>query len=252
MNKLVIKYILLHLVLAIWLTIPNSLSAEEINVVTEYLEPYQTQNPDGSLGGFSTEVINELFLLTNDKAQIQVMPWARAYEVGLNQANTLIYSIARTPSREEKFQWVGALKEERLYFWGLKKHFSKNDYKVNELKEYKIAVSRHSNTAQYILKQKFSNVYQLANERQNMNMLFIDRVDLILATQKTIETRAKNLGYDFNDLQKLTEVAALNNNLSIAFSLNTTPTLIKKYQIAYQQLIDSGKLDVIKKKWQLH
>lgn len=224
----------------------------EIDVVTELLEPYQVQNPDGSLGGFSTEVVNALFTITKDKANIQVMPWARAYEVGLNQPNTLIYSIARTKVRENKFKWIGALKKERLYFWGLKKHFTKTDYQVPELKNYKIAVSRHSNTAQYIINQNFTNIYQLANERQNMNMLFIDRVDLILATKITIETRAKKLGYDINELQKLNEVAALNNKLSIAFSLDTSPELIKKYQMAFQQLVDSGQLDKLKEKWQLY
>ena len=85
-----------------------------------------------------------------------------------------------------------------------------------------------------------------------MNMLFIDRVDLILATQITIETRAKSLGYDFNKLQRLNEVAALNNKLSIAFSMGTSPKLIKQYQAAFQQLVSNGKLAKLKEKWQLY
>jgi polar amino acid transport system substrate-binding protein len=231
--------------------LPTYSQADEINVVTEYLEPYQIQNADGSLGGFSTEVIHSLLAITNDNAKIQVMPWARAYEVALHEPNTLIYSIAHTKTRNEKFHWIGALKEERLYFWGLKKQFTKVNYKVEELKNYRIAVSRNSNSAQYITSQDFSKVYQLANERQNMDMLFIDRVDLILATQITIETRAKNLGYSFNDLQRLNEVAALNNKLSIAFSLDTPPELIKKYRKAFQQLESNGQLNKLKKKWKL-
>ena len=83
-------------------------------------------------------------------------------------------------------------------------------------------------------------------------MLFIDRVDLILATQITIETRAKNLGYDFNELQRLNEVSALNNTLSIAFSLNTSPALVKKYQAAFQELLTNGQLEKIKEKWKLY
>jgi len=226
--------------------------AEEIEVVTEYLEPYQIKNSDGSLGGFSTDVVKALFEITQDQAKIQVMPWARAYEVALHRPNILIYSMAHTLIRDNKFHWIGALKDERLYFWGLKKHYTKNNYQVSELKNYKIAVSRNSNAAQYLFSQNFSNIYQLSNERQNMNMLFIDRVDLILATQITIETRAKNLGYDFKDLQKLNEVAALNNKLSIAFSLGTSPALVKKYKTAFQQLVDNGQLAKLKEKWKLY
>jgi polar amino acid transport system substrate-binding protein len=225
---------------------------EEIQVVTELLEPYQILNPDGSLGGFSTDVVEALFDITEDQADVQIMPWARAYEVALHKPNILIYSIARTKIREKKFHWIGALKEERLYFWGLKKNYTRTDYDVSALKAFKIAASRNSNTAQYLIAQGFSNIHQLANERQNMNMLFIDRVDLILATQITIETRAKSLGHDFNDLQRLNEVAALNNKLSIAFSLNSSPALITKYQTAFQQLVTSGQLAKLKEKWQLY
>ncbi|MBA6263530.1 MAG: transporter substrate-binding domain-containing protein [Colwellia sp.] len=226
--------------------------AQEIDVVTELLEPYQIEKADGSLGGFSTEVVEALFKITKDQASIKIMPWARAYEVALNQPNTLIYSIAHTQMRDKKFHWIGALKKERLYFWGLKKHYTKTDYQVSALKNLKIAASRNSNSAQYLIAQGFSNIYQLANERQNMDMLFIDRVDLILATKITIETRAKSLGYDFNELQRLNEVAALNNKLSIAFSLDTSPVLIKKYKAAFQQLVTSGQLAKIKKKWKLY
>jgi len=225
---------------------------QEIKVVTEYLEPYQIQNPDGSLSGFSTDVVEALFKITNDQPKIDVLPWARAYEVALHEPEVLIYSIAHTKARDNKFHWIGALKEERLYFWGLKKYYKKSDYSVSALKNKKIAVSRNSNTAQYLLQQNFTKIYQLANERQNMNMLFIDRVDLILATQITIETRAKSLGYNFNELQRLNEVAALNNKLSIAFSLDTSPILIKKYQVAFQQLVSDGELAKLKEKWQLY
>jgi polar amino acid transport system substrate-binding protein len=226
--------------------------SKEIKVVTELLEPYQIKKPDGTLGGFSTDVVKALFEITEDQAEIEVMPWARAYEVALNQPNTLIYSIAHTQMRDKKFHWIGALKKERLYFWGLKKHYTKTDYQVTALKNLKIAASRNSNSAQYLIAQGFSNIYQLANERQNMDMLFIDRVDLILATKITIETRAKSLGYNFNELQRLNEVAALNNKLSIAFSLDTSQVLIKKYKAAFQQLVTSGQLAKIKKKWKLY
>ncbi|MBA6348523.1 MULTISPECIES: ABC transporter substrate-binding protein [unclassified Colwellia] len=251
MIKLFNNYLTILIITFFLLLVPFNGKAEVIEVVTELLEPYQIKNPDGSLGGFSTDVVEALFKITEDHPKIQVMPWARAYDVALHNPNVLIYSIAHTKLRNKKFHWIGALKEERLYFWGLKKHYPKTNYKVSALKNRKIAVSRNSNSAQYLIAQDFSNIYQLANERQTMNMLFIDRVDLILATQITIETRAKNLGYDFNELQRLNEVAALNNKLSIAFSLDTSPTLIKKYQTAFQQLVTTGQLAKIKEKWKL-
>jgi polar amino acid transport system substrate-binding protein len=252
MIKLSNNYLTILTISFFFLLVAFNGKTEVIKVVTELLEPYQIKNPDGSLGGFSTDVVTALFKITEDHPKIHIMPWARAYDVALHNPNVLIYSIAHTKLRNKKFHWIGALKKERLYFWGLKKYYAKTNYKVPALKKFKIAVSRNSNSAQYLIAHGFSNIYQLANERQNMDMLFIDRVDLILATQITIETRAKNLGYDFNELQRLNEVAALNNKLSIAFSLDTSPTLIKKYQTAFQQLVTSGQLTKIKEKWKLY
>jgi polar amino acid transport system substrate-binding protein len=246
------NYLATFIVSAFLILISFDSQSKEIEVVTEFLEPYQIKNPDGSLGGFSTDVVRALFKITQDHPEIQVMPWARAYEIALHKPNILIYSIAHTKVRDKKFHWIGALKEERLYFWGLKKNYKKNDYEVSALKTLKIAASRNSNSAQYLMAQGFSNIYQLANERQNMNMLFIDRVDLILATKITIETRAKSLGYNFDELQQLNEVAALNNKLSIAFSMGTSPLLIQKYQAAFQQLVTNGQLAKLKEKWKLY
>ena len=67
--------------------------SKEIKVVTELLEPYQIKKPDGSLGGFSTDVVDALFEITKDLAEIKIMPWARAYEIALSKPNILIYSI---------------------------------------------------------------------------------------------------------------------------------------------------------------
>ena len=36
----------------------NTVEHFQIEVVTELLEPYQIENPDGTLGGFSTEIVH--------------------------------------------------------------------------------------------------------------------------------------------------------------------------------------------------
>ncbi len=246
-NRAILKIVgIVALTISAFSVLAESTISTDIKVVTEYLEPYQVKNSDGSLGGYSTEVIHALFKELNITADIHVMPWARAYEVAKQQKNVLIYSIAHTPARDEIFQWIGSLTEERLYFWGLKTKFEQTIDDIEQLKDYKVAASRYSNVAQYLIDNKFYNIYQLIKEDQNMLMLYNNRVDLIVATELTVRQRAQKLGLNFEDMLKIKEVQELNNDLSIALSLKTAPEIVTVFQTAYQQLLKKGIIDQVK------
>jgi len=227
----------------------DSTKKTTIKVVTEYLAPYQVKNADGSLGGMATEIMHSLFTQLNEEANVHVMPWARAYAMAKKNKNTLIYSIAHTPLRSDQFQWVGKIMEERLYFWGLKSKFSDQVDDIEQLKDFKVAASRYSNVAQYLIDNKFYNIHQLIKEEQNMQMLYKNRVDLIVATKLTLKNRALRLGLNFDDIHPIIEVDELNNDLCFAFSLNTDEVVVARYQNAYRQLQQRGVIDDIKYKW---
>ena len=63
--------------------------ADIVKVVTEYLPPFQIRMIDGSLSGYGTEVIAELFKITGDTPDVQVLPWARAYANARKKPNVL-------------------------------------------------------------------------------------------------------------------------------------------------------------------
>ena len=108
----------ISLLILFWLNFP--VLSQEIKVVTVLMPPYQTQLPNGSIGGSATEIVKSMFEVTGDKPIIQAFPWARTYKLASSEPNTLIYSIARTPEREKKFNWVGNMEEEKIFFWGIK------------------------------------------------------------------------------------------------------------------------------------
>ncbi len=221
----------------------------EISVVTEYLAPYQIKNSDGSLGGMATEIMHALFSQLGEQPIVHVMPWPRAYAMAKNNKNTLIFSIAHTPARSKQFQWVGRIMEEKLYFWSLKNTFNQPITEIKQLENYRVAASRHSNVAQYLLDNAFSKVSQVTKEDQNMLMLYKNRVDLIVATEFTLQKRALKLGLDFQQLKPLIEVKALNNDLSFAFSHNTSAEIVAHFKAAYKQLEQQGIIEQIKHKW---
>jgi len=227
------------------------IDANEIDVVTEYLSPYQIKNDDNSLGGFSTEVIHDLFKITGDRPNIRVMPWARAYATAQNTKNTMIYSIAKTAKRLTKFHWIGELIYEEYYFWGLASNKSLAKLSLDALKHYRIATSRHSNEYEYLTEQNFEKIYPVVNGDQRTQMLYKERIELIIETEVTLKSNTRKLNLDFNELQKLHSIDNLNATLSIAFNINSDPKLIKKYKEAFSQLKESGQLTKLQNKWGL-
>lgn len=228
---------------------PQQSQSEHIKVVTEYLEPYQIKNADGSLGGYMTEVVHALFRLTGDVPQITVMPWARAYQTAKTEKNVLIYTISPTKERSRQFHWLGTITTNEVFMWGLKAQFPRPVDSLEQIKNHRVAVLRDSNIATYLSSQQFSKLYPLTFEDQPLKMLFKNRVDLIVGIEKTILKQAKVFDPDLSKLTRVTVIKGLNTDLSLAFNIHSNPELIKRYRLAFQQLETSGELTRIKQKW---
>lgn len=223
--------------------------SETIRVVTEYLEPYQIKQPDGQLGGYMTEVVRALFHVTGDTADIEVMPWARAFQTAKTQKNVLIYSIVETEERREHFHWIGKIATAPIYFWGLKKHFPQTNQSVLSLRDYRVSVLRGSNITHYLEKKSFRNLVPMTEEQQLLKMLMHERVDLIVGSEKTMSMRLKNNKTSGELLTRVTEISELNTYLSMAFHITSDPALVARYKDAFATLSHSGELAKIRNKW---
>ena len=220
-------------------------------MVTEYLHTFQMQNKDGSLGGYAVEVVKALFEVTGDKADIEVVPWARAYHEALSEKDVMIFSIAKTPLREELFKWVGSLSQERLFVWALEDHIKESITELDQLKKYTLATTRSSNPEQYLSGKGFTRVFRVNETNQALGMLYKKRADFIIGAEMSLRYRTRLMELDFNKLVKVYEIKALNHELCIAFNLDTDPALFERYKLAFAQLQQNGTLHALMTKWQV-
>ncbi|WP_448546590.1 substrate-binding periplasmic protein [Thalassotalea fusca] len=226
-------------------------NSNEINFVTEHLEPYQILRPTGELSGFAIDVVRELQTMINNQDKIQVMPWARAYNTALRQPNTLIFSIARTSFREDKFHWIGSLIVEKLYVWSLDPELVNTVNSIESFSPRSIATERNSNVEQYLTQLNYPSIKRVVMETQNMKMLFRHRVDAIAGSELSLKHRANSLGLPFENMHKLFEIKSLESNLCLAFSKQTPIETVEKFRNAFQQLKQSNRFKEIQKKWQI-
>lgn len=80
--------------------------AHALNLMTED-DPPHNMLKDGGISGIAADKLAEAFRRTGVPQNMQLVPWARAYQSALTQPGYCAFSAARTAEREPLFKWIG-------------------------------------------------------------------------------------------------------------------------------------------------
>jgi polar amino acid transport system substrate-binding protein len=233
----------------------NQAGADEaaIRVVTEELPPYN-MSENGSVTGLSTEIVQTVMKGVGASAKIEVLPWARAYDLALHTENLLIYSIARTAEREHLFKWVGAIAPTRWYI------FSLSDRPIqltslDDARRYHIATVKQDVGEQYLIAHGFEVGKELQSSsmyENNYRKLKVDHVELWISN----ELNAINLMRKNGDDPDTTMVRSLplpelssEDGLYMAFSQGTPDETVNRFRAELERIRKNGTYAAILDKW---
>lgn len=239
---------------AVALFLPSAHAAEErLQIVTEEYPPYNmTQN--GKLTGLSTEVVQAVLKEVDLLGDIHVLPWARAYDTALNSENVLIYSIVRSPQREQLFKWVGVIAPTRWYLISL----ADRDIQLKDLDEarrYQIATVNNEAGEQFLIAKGFAVGRNLQSGNKyafNYEKLKMGRVDLWLCTDLNAYYLVRQAGDDpARMLSRALPLPELDSELglSMAFGPKTPDALVERFRKGLEAIKKNGVYDGIQKKW---
>lgn len=251
LNRLLMRCVLMFL--AASAAVPNAAAETALRIVTEELPPYNmTQN--GRVTGMSTEVVQAVLKEVGVEASIRPMPWARAYELALNESNVLIYSIARTPAREALFQWVGAIAPTQWYLYSL----AERPVKLNSLEDahgHQIATVNQDVGEQYLVSEGFriGKDLQSSNKYEhNYRKLKVDHVELWISNELNALYLTRQNGEDPDKVLvrslALPELSS-QDGLSMAFSRKTPAATVEKFRSGLETIRRNGVYDAIMRKW---
>lgn len=250
-NRLLMIAVLM--VLAVSEFTPIALAEPALRIVTEELPPYN-MTQDGKVTGMSTEVVQAVLKEIGQDALIQPMPWARAYELALNESNVLIYSIARTPAREQLFQWVGAIAPTQWFIFSL----AERPIKLNSLDDarvHQIATVNQDVGEQYLVSKGFRIGEELQSSTKyehNYRKLKVDHVELWISNELNALYLTRQNGEDPETVLvrslPLPELTS-QEGLSMAFSRNTPVETVEKFRSGLETIRRNGVYDAIMRKW---
>ncbi|WNJ95513.1 transporter substrate-binding domain-containing protein [Vibrio ruber] len=200
---------------------------------------------DDIIHGISYEVVKAVFERADIPFQYRILPWARIYNYGLHRENFLVACLGKTPEREGRFQWVGAVNHKlSIYFYGL----TSNAITVNsleEMKQYKIGVLRGSYYEDFLIRNHFprESIHAVSSTEQTLLMLTGRRFDFLLLEESTMSIIAKSLKIAADQYQKV--LFAFHAEDYLAFSHNTSSALVERVRKAYQELAAEGVIQQI-------
>lgn len=205
----------------------------EVEVVTSYYEPYSFQDDQG-VQGFAVQQARKVFAELDFFPSIKIYPWARAYNIALKQPSMLIFSMARTPEREDKFHWIGEIVDFNVFLFKAKGRENLNINNLDDLKGYKIGALHKDVKGEYLLK-KGVKITTLNNEEIGIKMVLNRRIDLLPTDIVSMKHRLKKNGLPDDALEPVFHLKEISKPLYMAFSKDTPIEIVEAFRSAYKR-----------------
>jgi hypothetical protein len=116
-SKHAMKAIITAIVMAIVVLAANRLSyADDIRIICNEEPPTNFRAADGTVTGFTTEIVREIQKRVGNNSDIKIYPWKRAYEIALKEPGIVLFTASRNPDREDRFHWIIQVTTRRSVF----------------------------------------------------------------------------------------------------------------------------------------
>jgi polar amino acid transport system substrate-binding protein len=206
----------------------------KLRIMTEEYPPFNYTDAGGNLVGSSTGEVKAIINKLGEDINIEVLPWAQAYETVLLEPDTALYSMARTPERENLFMWVGPIGSYENWLYA-KKGSSTRVSSLDDAKAVKgIAVVKDEAGQQKLAQQGFINFVYTDSTADGLKKLVAGQSDLWLGTGADVEMVAKKAGVDPLGIEAVAFVHKV--DLYIGFNKNTPYATVLAWQMALDSL----------------
>jgi polar amino acid transport system substrate-binding protein len=218
----------------------------ELSLVTEDYPPL-TFEQDGKLSGYGVEVIEAIQQKLETNYQPQMMSWDNAYQKALNEANVVIFTLEKTPEREELFHFVGPLgaNTASIYVRG------DSPLQLDSLEDLRklgsIATTSNWFTEIYLKEQSLTNLSSMADPKDNIRSVISGAAEASVFTDLTYPLLAKEAGIAPEDLKPV--YTLMTTEFYIGISKATDPKIVALWQNAFDELVLDGSIAKLKARW---
>ena len=208
-------------------------ASTSVKVVTEDLWPFnyiENNEIKGSATLFVKHLLNEAHI----DYTLTALPWARSYKLATTDANVLIYTINKTPSRLNKFHWITDLSSQvDTNYYAL----TSNDNVSRNIRDLKVGTLIDSVNDAFLKQHAFKHVTRVSHLKQSVSMLKWGRIDLIISSENALKKALEESDMAFENITNIG--TAFSSQPAIAMSLSTPLSTVEKLRKVAHQLNQS-------------
>ncbi|MEM1141592.1 MAG: ABC transporter substrate-binding protein [Pseudomonadota bacterium] len=207
-----------------------------IDVLTES-SPFTEES---SSSGEATEFTKLLLDKAGLSYDLSFLPWRRAYRYVLEQPNVLIYPLAQSPQREERFAWVGELIPVNYYLF---KRSDRTDIVLESLEDannYRVGVVNYYVHHEYLTARGLTSIQPVNSSLQNFKKALLGRIDLFPMSESGLSATCRRDGIDCEQFEPVIKLEGISGSLQLAFNKDTDPKVLERVRAAYDALVADG------------
>ncbi len=228
----------------------ETLIPDVLQLFTEVAPPFNYYTGsiiEPEIQGSSVEMVAEIQARNDYASQVKISGWLDAYNTVQYLPNSALFTTARTPDREELFQWVGPIATLHASFYTL----SDSGISVGNLEQAKVlSIATPSNwyTHDYLLANDFQNIVATSfSPIEAFNQLLNGEVDALFMYDEGINWLCDSTETPREEIVKQFEESYREGY--IAFSLNTPVETVEQWQQNLEAMQQDGTYESIWNKW---
>ena len=206
-----------------------------IKVVTEESFPINyTDDTSQKMTGFATDYLLTVLNQADVNYALNSYTWERSFKIASEEPNVLIYSMARTPERENDFHWLFEIMTLQYSLYGVesrREHFQG----AKDFRSYQIALTAGSASLKYLKEDGYNNIVVAKDYEHLDNLLKHGRVDFVASSKLALSSFIKKYNYDKDTFSPYKELNYVDIDLYYAMSKSTDKQLVETLKTLFEE-----------------
>lgn len=227
-----------------------TLNATDFRILTNEEPPTNYLDNNNIITGISVDVVKKIQEKLNLKSKIELMTWARAYNITANKPNIALFTAGKTSYRiQQGFYFIGpVITKKHILYTKASRNIHINSSLDIKSQELKIGAIRGDWRARYF-KDKGFEVYETASHEQNIKKLMLERIDLWTSSNIESAFIAKKANIKVSNLKGIYEFKEIPSYIML--SKDTPKEEVRKWEKAFTDLQKTDFFEKTARKWSL-
>jgi polar amino acid transport system substrate-binding protein len=234
-----------------------------LQILTEEFKPVHFMR-DKVPQGFAVDLVNQIISRTPLDGRVEIIPWARAYKIALEEPNVLLFSTRRTKFREDKFKWASPVyihnflptyeltlqQSNPVFICHHDANFKLEN--IEQAKQHTIAAQRGGYLTEYITQElswPIEKIHYTRDYSDVIKLLQAGRVELAMIVSADYQTVLKIRGFDVAEFKPCLEFKKPPSYVYFSFSLSTEDKIVDIFKNELEQLYQNGTYQTLYQKW---